>query len=127
MNELELTQKNEFLKAMTAKELSLDVVQDELTVQTYSKLPLSRVTALGTGMEPVVAAVQQVTSHGQAVSGYYKVTIPKGTQLAQFKDGTGFLGTALGKQGIAGQARLNPLVCDPTMLLAAVTLIASSP
>lgn len=118
----ELARKNELIKAMIATELTLPVVQEELAFQTYSKIPLSRVTALGTGLEPVAAAVQQVVSNGQAVSGYYKVTIPSGTHLASFKDGTGFLGTAMGETGIAGQARLNPLVCDPTMLLVAATL-----
>ena len=118
----ELVRKNELIKAMTASELALPVMQEELAVQTYSKIPLSRIAALGTGLEPVVAAVQQVVSSGQAVSGYYKVTIPAGTHLASFKDGTGFLGTALGDTGIAGQARLNPLMCDPTMLFVAATL-----
>lgn len=118
----ELARKNELIKAMTATELELPVVQEELAIQTYSKIPLSRITALGTGLEPVVAAVQQVVSSGQAVSGYYKVTIPAGTHLASFRDGTGFLGTAMGITGIEGQARLNPLICDPTMLLVAATL-----
>lgn len=118
----ELVRKNELIKAMTASELALPVMQEELAVQTYSKIPLSRIAALGTGLEPVVAAVQQVVSSGQAVSGYYKVTIPAGTHLASFKDDTGFLGTALGDTGIAGQARLNPLMCDPTMLFVAATL-----
>ena len=54
-------------------------IDNEINEQTYSKLPLSRVTALGTGLEPLVAAVQQITSGGQAVSGFYKVTIPAGT------------------------------------------------
>lgn len=118
----ESVRKNELIKAMTASELASPVMQEELAVQTYSKIPLSRIAALGTGLEPVVAAVQQVVSSGQAVSGYYKVTIPAGTHLASFKDGTGFLGTALGDTGIAGQARLNPLMCDPTMLFVAATL-----
>ena len=118
----ELVRKNELIKAMTASELTLPAVQEELSVQTYSKIPLSRITALGTGLESVVVALQQIVSGGQAVSGYYKVTIPAGTHLASFKDGTGFLGTALGDTGIAGQARLNPLMCDPTMLLVAATL-----
>lgn len=118
----ELARRSELVKAMTASELALPVVQEELAMQTYSKVPLSRITALGTGLEPIAAAVQQVVSGGQAVSGYYKVTIPAGTHLASFKDGTGFLGTAMGETGIAGQARLNPLVCDPTMLLVAATL-----
>lgn len=122
MNELETVRKNEILKAMTATELAPVDFDNEIRVQPYSKIPLSRLTALGTGFKPVVTAIQQVTSHGKAVSGYYKVTIPKGTQLAQFKDGTGFLGTVVGDHGIAGQARLQPLLCDPTMLLVAATL-----
>lgn len=118
----ELARKNELVKAMVASELTLPAVQEELAVQTYSKISLSRVTALGTGLESVAAAAQQVVNRGQAVSGYYKVTIPAGTHLAAFKDGTGFLGTALGDAGIAGQARLNPLMCDPTMLFVTATL-----
>ena len=122
MNELETARKNELLKVMSATELAPLEVKNEISVQTYSKIPLSRLTALGTGFEPVASAIQQVTSHGQATSGFYKVTIPKGTQLARFKDGSGFLGTAIGEQGIAGQARLNPLLCDPATLLAAAAL-----
>lgn len=122
MNELETARKNELLKAMSATELAPLEVKNEISVQTYSKIPLSRLSALGTGFEPVVSAIQQVTSHGQATSGFYKVTIPKGTHLAQFKEKSGFLGTAVGEHGIVGQAQLNPLLCDPTMLLAAAAL-----
>lgn len=122
MNELETARKNELLKAMSATELAPLEVKNEISVQTYSKIPLLRLTALGTGFEPVASAIQQVTSHGQATSGFYKVTIPKGTHLAQFKEKSGFLGTAVGKHGIVGQAQLNPLLCDPTMLLVAAAL-----
>ena len=122
MNELEAARKNELLKAMSATELAPLEVKNEISVQTYSKIPLSRLTALGTGFEPVVSAIQQVTSHGQATSGFYKVTIPKGTHLAQFKEKSGFLGTAVGEHGIVGQAQLNPLLCDPTMILVAAAL-----
>lgn len=124
MNELEIVRKEEILKAMTATELAPLDAQNEINMQTYSKVPLSRITALGTGLEPIVAAVQQITSKGQAVSGYYKVTIPAGTHLASFKDGTGFLGTTLtdSANALNSQARLNPLVCDPKMLLVAATL-----
>ena len=122
MNELETARKNELLKAMSATELAPLEVKNEISVQTYSKIPLSRLSALGTGFEPVVSAIQQVTSHGQATSGFYKVTIPKGTHLAQFKEKSGFLGTAVGEHGIVGQAQLNPLLCDPAMLLVAAAL-----
>ena len=122
MNELETARKNGLLKAMSATELAPLEVKNEISMQTYSKIPLSRLTALGTGFEPVVSAIQQVTNHGQATSGFYKVTIPKGTHLAQFKEKSGFLGTAVGEHGIVGQAQLNPLLCDPTTLLAAAAL-----
>ena len=41
MNELE--RKNELIKAMTASELAIPAVQEELAVQTYSKIPLTRI------------------------------------------------------------------------------------
>lgn len=120
----ELACKNELIKAMTASELALPVVQEELAVQTYSKIPLSGITALGIGLEPVAAAVQQVISGGQAVSGYYKVTIPAGTHLAWSKEKNKFIGSALSNatNQVAGQAGMTPLLCNPTMLFAAATL-----
>lgn len=122
MNDIELAKKQSIATAMTAIELAPLAADNEIALQTYTKIPLSRVTALGVGLEPVVAAVQQVASKGQAVSGYYKVTIPAGTHLAAFKDGTGLLGTAMDSNGIVSQARLNPLMCDPTMLFVAATM-----
>ena len=116
----EIARRNEIVKVMTTTELAPIAVSNEIAIQKGTKIPLSRVTALGTGLQPLASAVQQVVSKGQAVSGYYKVTIPAGTQLAQFKDGSGFLGTALDSSGIAGQARLNPLMCDPTMFYSEV-------
>lgn len=118
----ESIQGNELIRTVTATEMALSAVQEELAVHTYSRISLSGMAALGTGLEPVAAAVQRIAGGGQAVSGYYRVTIPAGTHLASFKDGTGFLGAALDETGIAGQARLNPLACNPTMLLVAATL-----
>ena len=111
-------------RAMTAVELAPAAVDRELTMRTYSKLPLSRIAALGVGLEPVMAALQQLTSHGQAASGYYKVTLPAGTHLAQFTNSSDFLGTALanGNNTIAGQAHLTPILCNPTMLFMAAAL-----
>ena len=37
---------------------------NELTAQTYLKLHLSRMAALGVGLEPFMVLLQQVTSHG---------------------------------------------------------------
>lgn len=122
MNELETTRKNEILKMMSAVQLAPLDAKNEMGVQVYSQIPLSRLTALGISFEPVAAALRQVTNHGEATSGYYKVTIPKGTHLAECKDGSGFLGSAIGAHGLEGQARLHPVQCDPTMLFAAAML-----
>ena len=118
----EVARRNEMVKVMTTVELAPIAVSNEIAIQKGTKIPLSRITALGAGLQPLASAVQQVVSKGKTVSGYCKVTIPAGTQLAQFKDGSGFLGTALDGSGIAGQARLNPLKCDPTMLFVAAVL-----
>ena len=54
MNELE--RKNELIKAMTASELAIPAVQEELAVQTYSKIPVTRIAAVATGSRPVPSA-----------------------------------------------------------------------
>lgn len=120
----EQTRKNELIRAMTATELSPKSFEQEITVRQYNKLPISRVVALGAGFEPMIAAVQQVLNGGKAVSGLYKVTIPPGTHLSQFKGSTDFLGTALSNStnSIVNQAHLSPLICDPTMVFVAMTL-----
>ena len=121
MNENE--QGMELIRSMTAVEIKLETAREELSSRNYSKVPLSRITALGVRFEPLTAALQQVLSGGEAVSGIYRVTIPAGTHLAQFKGSTDFLGAALGAGRIEAQARLNPLIFSPaavgTLLMAA--------
>lgn len=116
--------KNKLLQAMAAVELTPSQASNEIALQPYEKIPLSRLTALGVGFEPVITTVQQVISHGQAASGIYKVTIPAGTHLAQFKNSTDYLSTALSNANnkIAAQAHMTPLLCNPTMLFMAATL-----
>ena len=122
----EFMRKGELIKAMTAVELPPMAVDSEISQRSRSQIPLSKLAALGTGMEPIAAAVQQIVSHGQAVSGYYKVTIPPGTHLAQFANSPDFLGTALtdATNAIQNQAHLTPLMCNPTMLFVAATLFS---
>ena len=96
---------------------------EEPDSNTYTKIPLSRLAALGTAFEPIASAVQTVFKGSGTVSGLYKVTVPKGAHLAEFNSGAGYLGTALNANNqIAGQAVLNPLVCNPTMLFMAAAL-----
>lgn len=98
------------------------LVGEETKLVEYTKVPLSRVTALGTSFEPIVSAVQNVM--GDGTTGIYKVTVPNGTHLAKLKNGTGNIGTVLSDSNnqIAGQATLNPMVCDPTAIFMTATL-----
>lgn len=115
--------KNEVISAMMNVEYHPAVVEEVVT-EKYTKLPLSRVAALGTSFEPLTAAFQYVVSGGQATSGLYKVTVPKGGQLFSRKDGLGYIGGVKAGNGAVGggQAILNPLVCNPTMLFMAAAL-----
>lgn len=120
----ELTEKDVLtLQSMGNLELSPSLFDNETPLENYSKIPLSRISALGTAFEPIAAAVQKVFSSSGAITGLYKVTIPSGTHLAKFKSGIGNLGTTLNANNqIAGQAVLNPLVCNPTMIFMAAAL-----
>lgn len=114
--------KNEMLQKMAAMELHPAVIEEEVSLTNCTKLPWSRVTALGIAFEPVVSAFQSIVNDG-ATSGLYKVTVPAGGHLAEFRDGRGYLGSVLNaKDQVSGQATLNPLVFNPTMLFMAAAL-----
>ncbi|MFD2443765.1 hypothetical protein ACFSO7_07185 [Bacillus sp. CGMCC 1.16607] len=116
--------KSEIVKAMTDVEFYPAIIEEQICLDKYTKLSLSRVTTFGTAFEPLAAAFRSVINGGEAKSGLYQVTIPKGTRLAEFKNGFGYLGSVLKKNGAVGggQAVLNPLVCNPAMLCMAATL-----
>ncbi|PFH92634.1 hypothetical protein [Bacillus sp. AFS088145] len=116
--------KREIVKAMTDVECYPAIIEEQICVAKYTKLPLSRVTTLGTAFEPLTAAFRNVINGGGTTSGLYQVTIPKGAHLAEFKNGSGYLGSVLKENGAVGggQAVLNPLVFNPTMLFMATTL-----
>lgn len=75
------------------------IIEEPICVAKYTKLPLSRVKTLGTAFEPLTAAFRNVINGGGATSGLYQVTIPKGGHLAEFKNGSGYLGSVLIKSG----------------------------
>lgn len=120
----ERTRKNTFLEALSTIELPPAIGETELAVQPYNKIPISQITALGTGFEPITAAIQKVLGKGDGLTGYYKVVVPEGRRLAKFKNESAFLGGTLGNAGDPSftQARHYPLVCDPTTLFMAATL-----
>lgn len=98
-------------------------LEKDYCVTNLTRLPISSITALGTAFEPLATAVQKVAAGPGMTSGLYRVTIPSGTHLAELKNGLGNLGTYLNENNqIGGQAFLNPVAFDPTMVFMAATL-----
>ncbi|HHU12797.1 MAG TPA: hypothetical protein GXZ64_06185 [Clostridiaceae bacterium] len=108
---------------MTNVEFYPSILEEQANIAEYTKIPLLRLPALGVAFEPLAAAFQYAVSGGKAVSGLYQVVVPSGGHLATLKSGVGNIGSVLNANNqIAGQATLNPLVCNPTMLFMAVAL-----
>lgn len=105
------------LQEMAAIQLDLSLLAEDDDITLATKLPFTKIAALGTGFEPVVTAFQSIFSNG-ATSGIYQVNIPAGGHLAQFRDGSGHLGTVLSDTSntIVGQASLTSLVVTPAMI-----------
>jgi hypothetical protein len=106
-------QKNEIARAIMNIEYYPAVIEKDIGIEKYTKLPIAKVSALGVAFEPLATAFQNVFNGATGTqSGLYMVTIPKGGQLAAFNDGSGFLGSVLTGSGAVGggQARLNPLI-----------------
>jgi len=124
----ENNKKNEIVKAMTDVEYYPSVREDEISIEKYTKLSLAKISVLGIAFEPLTSVFQNITHIGgeSARSGLYRVTFPGGVSghLAKFHDGSGFTSTIVNETGITRNARLNPLVCDPTMLFMAVALMS---
>lgn len=116
--------RKEIVKAMTDVEYHPVFIEKQVNITQYTKLPFSRLATLGIAFEPLTAAFQNLVNGGEATSGLYKVTIPKGGHLAKFTDASGFSGSVLKENNAVGggQARLNPLICNPTMLFMAAIL-----
>ena len=114
----------EIAKSMAEIELDPAAVTESVNKAQYSKFPISRLAAYGTAFEPVMAAFQLALSGGKASSGLYRVTVTSGGQLAKFQNGSGYLGSVLKSNGAVGggQAILNPIAFDPTMLFMAMAL-----
>ena len=121
--EMNHEQKRQLIKATGGLELYPYETEQQISAVKYTTISLSQLTSYGTAFEPLKQAVQSVFN-GSGGSGLYKVTVPKGGHLASFKDGSGYLGGALNSHNQVGigQARLNPIVCNPTMIFMAATL-----
>lgn len=127
VNQEKKERKNEIIKTMTNMEYYPVTSEKQVNIATYTKLPLSKIAAIGTGFKPMAAAFQNIVKGGGTQSGLYMVKFKKGRQLAKFEHESSFLGSVLTKKGAVGggQARLNPLLCDPTMLFMSFVLTST--
>ena len=99
------------------------LADEDVSLASYTKYPLSKLNSLGVAFEPLTSAIHNVFGASGGTTQLCQVTVPAGTHLASFKSGVGNLGTVLNANNqIAGQAVINPLVCNPTMLFMAAAL-----
>jgi len=87
--------------------------------ERFTKLPIGKISAVGTAFEPLVSAFQSIGSSGG--SGLYWVNTGGGQM---FNSGGGFIGAIKAANGSVGggQAILNPIALNPTMLFMAIAL-----
>lgn len=123
----------DIVKSMTDSDFQAEIIEnDRSNLQNKVAFPFTEMLALGAAFSPLV------TSLGKALSPttdmICRVTIPKGTHLAAFKDGTGNLGAVFNSNNqLVGQARINPLnpqaaqsaaAINPYMMVIAVALMS---
>ena len=113
---------NEIIAMMNDTSLCPVLEESKAGVSDYTKLPVSRLAALGTAFEPLAAAVQTAVS-GAGGSGLYYVDTA-GKTMFQMNGTNNFIGSLKTAEGMVGggQAQMIPFACDPTMLFMAAAL-----
>ena len=109
-----------------------DIPRSEIIGQCNFHISLKDFSSFGKGFAVASAEIANALKE-KSFKGLYKCVFPKGVtgHLAEFKDGTGSLGTIINENGIAGQARFLPakgagiaMAVDPVTLVIAVTVMS---
>ena len=133
----EIMKRSEIVKVMMNVEY-YPVVQEEVSIEKCTKLPIVGISALGAAFSPLVASFQNVanTSVSNAGGQLFSLNMRGYTgSLAQLKDGSGFTSTVVQSgEGLIGQAGFVPvsgsaattstLMFNPATLFMAVALIS---
>lgn len=108
---------NEIMAIMKDASLCPLLEETKVGVSNYTKLPVTRLAALGTAFQPLTTAVQTAVT-GAGGSGLYYVNTA-GKTMFQMKETDNFIGSLKTSAGLVGggQAQMMPLAFDPTMLL----------
>ena len=113
---------NEIMAMMNDASLCPLLEETKVGVSNYTKLPVTRLAAMGTAFQPLTTAVQTAVT-GAGGSGLYYVNTA-GKTMFQMKETGKFIGSLKTSAGLVGggQAQMMPLAFDPTMLFMAATL-----
>ena len=113
---------NEIMAIMNDASLCPLLEETKVGVSNYTKLPVTRLAALGTAFQPLTTAVQTAVT-GAGGSGLYYVNTA-GKTMFQMKETGNFIGSLKTSAGLVGggQAQMMPLAFDPTMLFMAAAL-----
>lgn len=121
-------EKNEVLNL-----IDVDVIPYEGSIEENegTKISFGKLANLGLASTLIKPFIDMVERNNAIGDGLYKLSLPKGTHLAEFKDHRGMLGTALDNKTnkIAGQAVINsadiPKVPVDPMALAMMGMLAN--
>ncbi len=122
MNEIE--RRKQDAVTMMNTEFIPNLKEDDLAEYKYKKYTLGDLAALGVAFEPVVSSIQNVLHIGNGGSGLYFVNT-MGKTMHKFNGENSYVGSLKALDGTVGggQARINPLSCNPTMLFMSLAML----
>ena len=109
------------------------IPREQIVANCKTKFSIKEFSNLGGGFAVVAAAVADAAMNAPNTEGLYRCVFPDGVtgSLATFKDQSGFLGTIMNENGIAGQARWVPaesasvaMGIDPVTIAIGVALMS---
>ena len=117
----DLSRQDKMTKVLVSMDFMPALIGEDTKLNEYTQLPISRLNSLGVGFNSLAQVIESFSGNG---TGIYHVTVPKGTHLASFNNGAGNLGSVLSNttNQVSGQAVLNPISFDPTMMFMAAAL-----
>lgn len=97
------------------------ITETSLKEVKYEKYPIKNLAALGVASEPILSAIQNLGGK-TGRSGIYRVNT---NGMEMFKSSGEYIGALKARDGGVGggQARMEPLACNPTMLFMSITLL----
>lgn len=113
--------KNDILQKMGEIEFYPILLDEQKPLGKHEKIPIAKLTSLGIGFEPIVSAFQKFST-AKGRSGIYYVDVSEGGHLA--KTAGKYIGGTLkdSNNSLLDQAKMTPLVFNPTMLFMAAAL-----